>query len=325
MKTLILHIGANKTGSSAVQAFLRLNATELARSGLFVAPSDLSLDGEITGQHVWFVEELLGDITAGRRRVARRVDKLMTGVGDGERLLISAENLSNGVGAERLFSGFAKNYDVRVVFYVRRQDELLLSSWQQWESKISGDFWAWLTDCVGIRGDWRSVLQAWENVVPRNNITVRIYERSRMPNGDVIADFAQALGLSERLSELKRPEGVINASYADAVVELAKGNRALFHDKHDNDFYNAVEQLTEGRYHRNPRESLITHEQRCAILGRYAEGNEWVRARYFPDLAELFASPKPTDYIVLDEDGIEARKWELAASLIFGIAKRVLR
>jgi hypothetical protein len=325
VKTLVLHIGANKTGSSAIQAFLRLNAAELARSGLFVAPSDLSLDGEISGQHVWFVEELLSDIPAGGRRIARRIDKLMAGLPEDARLLISAENLSNGTGAERVFGGLAETYDVQVLFYVRRQDELLLSSWQQWESKISGDFWAWLTDCVGIRGNWRSVLQAWENVVPRNNITVRIYERSRMPDGDVIADFARALGLSERLSELQRPEGVVNASYADAVVELAKGNRALFHDKHDNDFYNAVEQLTEGRYHRNPRESVITHEQRRAILRRYVESNEWVRAHYFPDLPELFVRPKPADYIVLDGDGIEARKWELAASLIFGIAKRVLR
>jgi hypothetical protein len=325
VKTLVLHIGANKTGSSAIQAFLRLNAPELARSALFVAPSDLSLDGQISGQHVWFVEDLLADIPAGRRRIARRIDKLMASLSEDARLLISAENLSNGTGAERLFAGLAETYDVQVIFYIRRQDELLLSSWQQWESKTSGDFWAWLTACVGIRGDWRAVLQAWENVVPRNNISVRIYERSRMPDGDVIADFAQALGLSERLSELKRPEGVVNASYADAVVELAKGNRALFHDKHDNDFYNAVEQLTEGRYHRNPRESVITHEQRRAILGRYAESNEWVRACYFTDLAELFVPPTPGDYTVLDEDGIEARKWDLAASLIFGIAKRVLR
>jgi len=67
------------------------------------------------------------------------------------------------------------------------------------------------------------------------------------------------------------------------------------------------------------------HEQRRAILGRYAESNEWVRACYFTDLAELFVPPTPGDYTVLDEDGIEARKWDLAASLIFGIAKRVLR
>jgi len=325
VKTLILHIGANKTGSSAIQTFLRLNATDLTRSAVFVAPSDLSLDGEISGQHVWFIEELLSDIPTGRRRIARRLDKLMAGLPEGARLLISAENLSNGTGAERVFAGLSEIYDVQVLFYIRRQDELLLSSWQQWESKINGDFWAWLTNCVGIRGDWRAVLQEWENVVPSKNITVRIYERSRMPDGDVIADFAQAIGLSEHLSELKMPEGVVNASYADAVVELAKGNPALFRDKHDNDFYNAVEQLTEGRYHRNPRESVITHEQRCAILGRYAEGNEWVRAHYFPDLAELFVLPKRSDYAVLDGDGIEARKWELAASLIFGIAKRVLR
>lgn len=324
MKHLILHIGANKTGSSAIQEFLRLNADALAADGLHVAPADLQPDGEVTGQHVWFMEQQLADLPAARRRVTNRIGRLMADIPDESSLLISAENLANPTGAERMFVNAAKEYDTRVIVYIRRQDELLLSSWQQWESKITDDFWAWLTLGVGTRGDWRDILQAWEKIVPRENITVRLYERARMLEGDAVADFAGLLGLSERLGELQRPAGSINPSYADALVELVKGNTALFRDKHDNDFYNMVEQLTGNRYHRNPRESVITSEQRGAILERYRDSNEWVRANYFPQQSgALFEAPTAADYEILSEEKLNERKWELVTTLIYALAKRM--
>ncbi|MBV9571611.1 MAG: sulfotransferase domain-containing protein [Alphaproteobacteria bacterium] len=324
MKHLVLHIGANKTGSSAIQEFLRLNADALPRFGLHVAPSDLQPGGAVTGQHVWFMEQQLADIPAGRRRITNRIARLMADLKDEERLLISAENLANPTGAERMFVNTAKEYDTRVILYIRRQDELLLSSWQQWESKITDDFWAWLTLGVGTRGDWRDILQAWEKIMPREKITVRLYERPRMQDGDVVADFASVLGLSDRLGELQRPAGAINPSYADALVELVKGNTAVFRDKHDNDFYNMVEQLTGDRYHRNPRESVITFEQRSAILERYRESNEWVRARYFADTPVLFEPPTEADYVLLSPSKLSKQKSEIVSSLLFTLAKRVL-
>src|SRR5437764_930064 len=93
-KSILLHVGANKTGSSAIQEFLRLNAAELPRFGLSVAPSDLSRSGKITGQHVGFIEQQRQDLPAGRKRIARRIDRLMAELEPGARLIVSAENLA---------------------------------------------------------------------------------------------------------------------------------------------------------------------------------------------------------------------------------------
>src|SRR5436309_2641441 len=180
-KSIILHIGANKTGSSAIQEFLRLNAAALPRLGIFVAPSDLSRNGKITGQHVWFIEQQRKLTSDGRKRVTRRVDRLMAELEPGSRLVISAENLAlrsrergGGNGwrlndAHQLFADLVPRYPAQIVLYVRRQDELLLSSWQQWESKVSEDFWAWMLSATGREGDWREVLEAWETIVSREN------------------------------------------------------------------------------------------------------------------------------------------------------------
>lgn len=325
MKSVVLHIGANKTGSSAIQEFLRLNVEALARACVHVAPADLLPEGKISGQHIWLVEDALTNPREGARRIAEQIDRLMTPLDDSARLLISAENLSNGKGAEALFAEVAARHNTRVVLYIRRQDELLLSSWQQWESKVDADFWAWLVDCVGLRGDWRGVLQDWERIVPRTRITVRIFDRESLPDGDVIADFAQVLGLADRLPEFARPEAPVNPSFTEAVVDFAKGNPLLFRDKHDNAFYDTVSQLTGDRYRRNSRESVISHAQRCAILRHYAESNEWVRQAYFPNSRPpLFTPPKPEDYEALSGDTLELQKWELLGSLVFGLARRVL-
>jgi hypothetical protein len=225
-----------------------------------------------------------------------------------------------------LFADVARQYPMQIVLYVRRQDELLLSSWQQWESKVSDDFWAWMLLATGREGNWRDVLEAWETIVPRENISVRIYERERMPGGDIVADFAQVLGIEKHLPELRLSRGAVNPSSADAIVDIAKGNPLIFRDEHDNEFYNIVEQLTEGRYRRNPRESILTHAQRCAILQRYEDSNRWVRERYFPDLATPLFAPQVADACpVLGREKLEAQKWEAMASLIFGLARRVLR
>src|SRR5438270_7553637 len=71
-RTLILHIGANKTGSSAIQHFLRLNAALLKSAGIAVAPGDLTPEGSVTGQHVSAIEALRKDLETGKTEMSAR-------------------------------------------------------------------------------------------------------------------------------------------------------------------------------------------------------------------------------------------------------------
>src|SRR4051812_13585660 len=140
-KCLLLHIGANKTGSSAIQEFLRFHFEALARHGVIVAPSDLMRGGPVTGQHVPFLEHLRFDMAFGRKIVTERIGLLMRDLPERGTLVISAENLSNLNGTHELFADSIPKHNVQIVLYIRRQDELLVSAWQQWGSKTTGDFW----------------------------------------------------------------------------------------------------------------------------------------------------------------------------------------
>ena len=89
------------------------------------------------------------------------------------------------------------------MLYVRRQDEFLLSSWQEWYCKESSDFWAWLTRNVGMEGDWKQPLLEWEKVAPRSKTRVKVYDRQGLINGNVVDDFRSILRTDAALTSVQ--------------------------------------------------------------------------------------------------------------------------
>lgn len=298
---LVIHAGGNKTGSSAIQRFLSLNGPSLASSGVAVPSSELTPTQTPAGNHVFVFEKLFRD-PEGRQRLeeaVRLVGRQQPGV---HTIVLSAENLAANPAAPPLFAGLAQELDLRLVMYIRRQDDYLLSSWQQWYSKVREDFWAWAVQEVGRMGDWDAYLQQWEAVLPSDHITVRVYERSRLVGGDVVTDFSDWLGLPEPPGGWRRPEEAVNVSVSDAVMELVQGNPHIFQNAHDADFYNTVLALTGDTYVKKSRHSSITLAQRMSIIQRYASGNRRIRERYRPDSPGLFTMPKEGDYDYLTPD-----------------------
>src|SRR5215204_2412769 len=321
-KKLIVHIGANKTGSSAVQRFLSLNNLALRAEGIVVPDDDFRIADKIQGHHVFGFKELLESPSEGRKQLEDAIDAVDLAYPRATAILLSAENLAANPAAPSLFEDLVEKYDTRVVIYIRRQDEFLLSSWQQWHSKIWVDFWAWVISVVGMLGDWRAYLENWETVIPRDKITVRIFERSKLEGGDVIADFYNILGISKPLSSLAYPKGAVNPSFSDAIMDLVKGNERIFRNVHDNDFYNFVVKMTGDKYMKTARQSSISISQRKSIIKRYKQQNDWVKKAYFPHIeGQLFSPPKESDYDYATSDDIDQQKFEFLVSMLYQMHK----
>lgn len=322
-KKLAVHIGANKTGSSAIQRFLSMNNLALRAEGLIVPDNEFRVSNNVQGYHVFGFQELLGSPLEGRKRLENAISAVDADYPRATGILLSAENLAVNPAAPSLFENLAERYDTRIIIYLRRQDEYILSSWQQWYSKISADFWAWLISVVGVLGNWRACLERWEAVIPRDKITVRIFERSRLEDGDVIADFYSMLDISKPLSDFAYPEGIVNPSFSDAIMDLVKGNELIFQNVHDNDFYNFVIQMTGDKYTKTSRQSPISFPQRRSILDRYRRQNDWVKKNYFPHTeGELFTPPKEGDYAYISPDDMDQQKLEFLISVLYQMYKR---
>lgn len=316
-RKIILHIGAGKTGSTAIQNFLSLNADALRKAGIVIPDGDLNLTGEIHGNHVPAMQRLLSKPGSGRRKLEAAIRDIHERT-DGATILISAENLVAQVAAPSLFEGLAKDHDIEVILYIRRQDDFLLSGWQQWHAKVRDDFWAWLIAVVGSTADWRAYLIRWEKVIPRDKIKVRLFDRKKMEGGDVVSDFFSLLGLSAPFDSFAYPHTVINPSFADPITELVKGNKTIFRDAHDNRFQNFVHYLTGDRFVKDSKESKLTAAQRRAIVTRYAASNRWVQENYFGNKAgDLFAPIKDSDYFYPDSKTMRRRQLEFVVTILF--------
>ncbi len=317
-KKIILHIGANKTGSSAIQRFISLNRKEFLDEGIVIPNDDFQVSDSIQGYHVWGFARLIKEEANGQQILEDAVEDIFRSQPSANTILFSAENLTANAGAPHLFQNIAKKYEIRVIVYIRRQDDFILSSWQQWHSKRYDDFWAWTISVLGTLGNWRTHLQNWETVVDRSQITVRVYERPKLKDQDVMSDFHQWVGLERPLSALNIPTVQVNPSFSDSIVDLVKGNDLIFENTHDNEFYRFIEKYTGDLYFRKSAESILTVEQRRAIIKTYQKSNNWVKRNYFPGAdGELFSEIKDNDFTYVDSDKMTKQQLQFLTTLIY--------
>ena len=206
LKSLLVHIGCAKGGSSAIQAGLRLNQEELVRRGVAVPGTDLTSTSTVTGTHAAFFESRLQERRATPLpELADLLDETAASA-NASTVVISAENLSNPNGFEAIFASLADRFDVRILLYVRRQDDFLESAWQQWDVKRGGSLLAWMIRNIRVRGDWCRVVGPWADVFGDERILTRVYDRDLLVGGDVSWTSATRSGRTRLASNFQGSE-----------------------------------------------------------------------------------------------------------------------
>ena len=290
---LVLHIGGAKCGSSAIQAFLRQNSVALSDRHIAVPGKTLDFRSEVTGEQIWAFE----DAATGAGDPSDLVGKLTSLFEEADekganKVVLSAENICNHSSLAPVLGRAWGNRPIKVVFYVRRQDDFLISGWQQWHLKVFDTIEAYLADRVGRVACWNSMIAPWADVLGDENIVVRPFVRDHLKNRDVVADFCDVIGVDQAgLSPLPR---AANPSFDEALARLAHRVRDVFDGPHDNRFYETmVRLLGADALKQDSASSLLSLETRHHILARYAEENELLKRRFLPKFgdASLFNLP----------------------------------
>jgi len=204
MKKIILHVGQYKTGSTSIQKLLWGARKELKEYGILY-PDSFGRDGahfqitdllrkefHNTGPHV--------DLSPLRDEIDGSAAEVV---------VISCEPLSGATvrwfGPEMMryiwqrVLDLLQGFDVRVVCYVRRQDESIDSRIVQeikGQSRRSAiDYEAFLYPKSSL--NYHYFFHQMESLFGAGKVDVRLYDRKYLQNGDVRCDFLDYLGLSD--------------------------------------------------------------------------------------------------------------------------------
>lgn len=232
---LVVHIGTDKTGTTSIQGFLRHNRRELAargclvprspgttrhiRVGMFIMPDD-----DLVASQDWFRGDY-GDLPVDefRQQFRRRIFREMREA-EPTRMVLTDEALfpAPPVRLKRL-RRFADRIarSTRVVVYLRRQDDHLISLYQQHVKRGQTQrLGAWAQQDRAPFYDYHRRLSAWRDHLGPDALVARPFERSGFVGGDLVDDFIAAADLGQVATGLEKI-GTRNESLnADSVEFL---------------------------------------------------------------------------------------------------------
>lgn len=199
---VILHIGANKTGTSAIQGFLSRNTEYLKKQGILYPVSGRhSIYGEVAPSHYPLAKIVERLEVENVRAIIDDIEK----EADGYDTVVISSELFHAV-SHSAISDALRGHSVTVVAFIRDYVDYL-SSWYRQAVKAGTmscnfEFFAYTANCA--YSPW---LQRWEEAFGRENLKVFLYDRSAMKNGSAIDHFAfHCLGIADLPKSLEISE-----------------------------------------------------------------------------------------------------------------------
>lgn len=288
-KTLFLHIGIQKTGTTTIQAFLSRNRSLLEQHGfVYPDPTKVQIGLPEDHNHGHLALCLTGYWRDAGYQLSRKEawgelrDLYFESAGH---LLISTELLSTPqiVSHLRFIKKMLRGVKVKVIVYLRRQDIFVQSVYKErLKAQERRGFQQAYEQCDYRRLlDFHSILDRWQKYLGIDNIIVRPYERGQLLRGDVLEDFLHITG-TDRIHGLQSASQQDNSTMNRNVLEISRALNAMDIQGADVSAFKwwLNEVLAEGKPETFVDHSIISPQERLTILKEYMSGNEKI-ARNF--------------------------------------------
>jgi hypothetical protein len=292
MTLCILHLGAEKTGTSSIQKYFGVHREALLGEGLlypesFTNPSGhvhlklsgAAVDGSLdpsNPQGVAFRAELDRALKRGAKTVVFSSEFFHSELRD-----------NNAV--ERLKAFLSAYFDrFKLIYYARRQDQMLAS---MHSTAIQG---GWTTDPRALsvyesKGhyyfDHAAVCDLWAGAFGRENLVCRIFERDKLINRDIIDDVISVAGAN---LDPERPKVSANESLSFEtmhVLLLLNGSR----HKDNRELRRRL--IATGKKRDGERVPMLTRSEAEQFLARFDETNRRFFSQYVDaSLATAFST-----------------------------------
>ena len=311
-KTLHLHIGTQKTGTTALQRFCVKNRKLLRTLGYSYPKMPFSYPYVLDSRNGHF---LIGSVSgsasvrpAAEEEAERRAAGFGIIAGAFERyanVILSEERLWDFSAAqpdpfwdELLQHAGKHGYRVHVIVYLRRQDQLAMSWYNQMVkqgSDVQGSqFWGhWVANPPVIQLDYWANLQRIAALVGPENITVRVYDRAQLEKdgGSIYSDFLGCVGLQldERFTLPAHDRNSGSLSPNMLAIKRAV-NASPNHTRAGDAVFRRAAVLCSAEPGEAPATSLFSPQEAQAFLACYEEGNARVAQEYLHREGPLFST-----------------------------------
>lgn len=240
MKTLYLHIGTPKTGTSALQYFCAGNRKILEEKGVYYPDPGFRFPdiGKHRNAHFLSYKEYINKKEKLRDREAEEkikeegIQKLEEAFQTHDTILLSDEHIWNEkeMTAETL-PALQQRFEeqgvqIKIIVYLRRQDQVIQSFWAQKvkeSSTITFDSYMKKEKYNHFRLDYAVRIQEFAEIVGIDNMVIRCYEKQQYlgEQKTIMSDFLHIFGL-EITEEYKNSEKVYNISLEGAYLEIKR-------------------------------------------------------------------------------------------------------
>jgi len=319
---LYIHIGVHKTGSTMIQSnLLRCNSL-LRRENIIYLP--------IRGlfKPLMFIDrkdvKLIDEIKKKLRVIVSAYKK-----NENTKFIISTEQLSGDPGfiTDSWTSGYINSrliaeslkeitngFDVKIIVYLRRQDLLVESLYtQKIKEGGSESFNNFISNFSVKSFDWEYFLSHYSEYFNKENIFIRKYDKSYLPNKSSLIDDFSSIINSEYLIQNSESK-LINKGYNRDALEIALLlNEHLSMEKRVELRALLQDSSTRGVH---DKYNFFTFTQRNEFLKKYEDSNIKVSDKYFnkPEV-NLFSYPIKDHYL----DQYSGLKLESVIVIIFKV------
>jgi hypothetical protein len=297
LKKIILHIGYNKTGTTAIQSIFFYNRKSLMNDGLFYpvrcrgkrkSPAHHSLAESLIYQIGKPLPKFVKTKIYSKFPKYHYWQLLLEELAetDCKTIFISSEAFSRLRGHPeqmQFIRGQLKAYQVKILVYLRSQPDFLASAYNQavkrgHETRTVDELMqsGWMTI------DYFTELEDWASVFGAENIIVCIFDQQKMPGG-VMADVVgvleyEGIRLDTSIRASKFFSFKWNIRLPDNMVETKRRINAAYRLPEFAD--RAVNTWLQWRGKSKPNAEILTKAQKEMIIQRYSQSNQKLGEKY---------------------------------------------
>ena len=282
MATLYLHIGMPKTGTKAIQLFCVANKTALERQGYCYPLFRWKYKKANRLHNGIFLQQKQSNNLLWRMYmdyVIRLLTKYPNVILSDEELWRLTKLYPSIILDSLKAEAVRHSFDLKVIVYLRRQDQWLNSQWAQYirennpviRNQSFSDFLSWADEYWSL--DYYEQLKKIADIVGKKNLIVRVYDRIEFIEGDVVQDFLAILGISMDDNFIIAEENP-NASQIDNILEIRRIINSLpdLSDKFREQLYSIARNCSRleaeaGKY------SMFSEAEAKALLEKYEASN----------------------------------------------------